>query len=559
MAVEDQISAQQRRLGNVFSDDYQFRIPVYQRPYAWGTEQALQLLADLTDALENGGEEPYFLGSLVLVKPRDEAIADVIDGQQRLTTLTILLAVLRDLVDQEGLVAAIKRVIEHPASTWDDEDKAWLRLTLRDQDKLFFADHIQRGDTAAIEQTHPANDAQKAIVANTRALRGELTKPEWTPERLAALYKLLLKNTYLVVVTTENEESAYRIFAVMNARGLPLEPADVFKSKVIGAVAADRRDGLTKVWEDTETDLGRDNFTSLFGYIRFARTKARSRGGLLTEFEAQVLKPYLPHDGERFIKEVLTPYADAYGQIMDAATGTSRLPENVSQWLTRLNLLGNDDWVPVALWILVHVQDSELQATLLQQLETLAAVLLLNGYYSTSRQTRYANVLTELVADPTSVPSLQATAEEKQVAKDRLNGPLYQDNHARVRYVMLRLDGLLAGDAGAAYKNTSVSFEHVLPQTPRPDSQWRQDFTEEEIEHWTHRLGNLLILTGRKNSQAQNEDFDEKKRRYFQARGGVSNFALTTKVLEEPVWTPQAVARRQEDYLRRLSEVWSLD
>lgn len=559
MAVEDQIEAKQRRLGAVFSDEYQFRIPVYQRPYAWGTEQTLQLLADLKDALDDGGEEPYFLGSLVLVKPREEAVSDVIDGQQRLTTLTILLAVLRDLVTHEALVADIGRVIEHPASTWDDDDKAWLRLTLRDQDAPFFADNVQRGSTAEIAHAHPENDAQRAIVTNTVALRRELTKEEWTQERLSALYKLLLKNTYLVVVTTENATSAYRIFAVMNARGLPLEPADVFKSKVIGAISPELRNAFTTLWENTETDLGRDAFTSLFGYIRFAHTKTRSRGALLSEFEAQVLKPYLPHDGGKFITDVLLPYATAYGRVIDAANGTSDLPVSVSQWLTHLGLMGNDDWVPVALWILVHVKDPTLQASLLKRLEALAAVLMLNRYYSSSRRTRYLNVLAELSADPTSVPSFEATDDEKKVARDRLDGPLYQEVKPLVRYVMLRLDGLLSGDAGAAYKNDQISIEHVLPQTPPPGSQWCRDFTPEELTRWTHALGNLLLLSHRKNSQAQNEDFNEKKRRYFQTRGGVTTFALTTKVLEVPAWTPEVVASRHEEYTRRLSEAWSLN
>src|ERR1700722_9863956 len=93
------IDAHERSIGDIFSDLYQFEIPPYQRPYAWEEEQARELLADLLDAMDNrnvsGGL--YFLGSIVLVKPPTEAHARVIDGQQRLTTLTILLSVLRDL------------------------------------------------------------------------------------------------------------------------------------------------------------------------------------------------------------------------------------------------------------------------------------------------------------------------------------------------------------------------------------------------------------------------------------------------------------------------------
>lgn len=89
------LEAHEVQLSKVFSSDYEFAIPDYQRPYTWGTEQATQLLDDLYDAVDRNPDEPYFLGSVVLVKDANVPQAEVIDGQQRLTTLTILLSVLR--------------------------------------------------------------------------------------------------------------------------------------------------------------------------------------------------------------------------------------------------------------------------------------------------------------------------------------------------------------------------------------------------------------------------------------------------------------------------------
>ena len=91
------IKAEEKLLGRVFSDDYVFEIPEYQRPYAWTTEQAGELLDDLLTAAAGDANSSYFLGSIVLIKEPDVPLAQVVDGQQRLTTLTILLCVLRDL------------------------------------------------------------------------------------------------------------------------------------------------------------------------------------------------------------------------------------------------------------------------------------------------------------------------------------------------------------------------------------------------------------------------------------------------------------------------------
>lgn len=112
------LSAKEQALSKVFSDDYVFTIPGYQRPYAWGEEQAQELLDDLLGALRDSPEKladsmPYFLGSIVLIKRDAIPDATVVDGQQRLTTLTLLLSAIRATVKDPGVQAGItKRIYE---------------------------------------------------------------------------------------------------------------------------------------------------------------------------------------------------------------------------------------------------------------------------------------------------------------------------------------------------------------------------------------------------------------------------------------------------------------
>ena len=109
------IEAHERTIGSIFSDSYAFEVPPYQRPYAWEQEQTRALLDDLIDAMDNkevnGGV--YFLGSIVLIKSPNDSQSKVVDGQQRLTTLTILLSVLRDLTsDQERKIDRSRYVFQ---------------------------------------------------------------------------------------------------------------------------------------------------------------------------------------------------------------------------------------------------------------------------------------------------------------------------------------------------------------------------------------------------------------------------------------------------------------
>ena len=126
-----------------------------------------------------------------------------------------------------------------------------------------------------------------------------------------------------------------------------------------------------------------------------------------------------------------------------------------------------------------------------------------------------------------------------------------QDHHGRP------LDSLLA-EPGAIYEQNVLSVEHVLPQTPEEGSVWLDWFPDpEQREMWTHRLANLVLLSRRKNSQAQNFDFERKKNEYFQ-RNGVATFAITLQVLQRKDWTPDALAERQEELTGRLAEEWRL-
>ncbi len=99
--LNDPVTATQQTLEKIFSDDYDFTIPPYQRPYEWAETDALTLLADVskacTAAYDAHRQETYFLGSIVLIKKPEIPACEIVDGQLRITTLTILLAAMKDL------------------------------------------------------------------------------------------------------------------------------------------------------------------------------------------------------------------------------------------------------------------------------------------------------------------------------------------------------------------------------------------------------------------------------------------------------------------------------
>ncbi|MBY4275464.1 DUF262 domain-containing protein [Rhodococcus fascians] len=551
------LSAQEHPLRKIFSSDFEFKIPEYQRPYRWGTDQALQLLDDLEETLDRSDDEPYFLGSLVLVEQSDGSF-DVIDGQQRLTTLTILFSVIRDLVDGVEFSRNLGARILDPGNELDGIPSR-PRLTLRPQDAPFFRKYVQDpgriSELVALSDVAAVTEPQRAIRGNAAALQARLEA--WTDGRRRALATLASTRTFLVVVSTPSLDSAYRIFSVMNARGLDLTPADIFKSRVIGQVA----DGgeYSKRWELAEETLGSDNFTELFRDLRTVVNGDRARRELLIEFPAQVLDPYIEKSSaEEFVDDLLLPYAKAFERTIAFDFGPGDEWKSVNQWLKRLDMVDNKDWRPCALWAMVeHADDASFLSVFMKQLERIAASFLLRQSYTTPRLARYLELLNQLKAGAgLDAPAFKLTDEECDLSVAALNGDIYRMQTRRVRYVLLRLDEILANDPGATYDHKIISIEHVLPQKPKKSSQWCADFTDEQRATLTHKLGNLLLLNHRKNSQANNYDYITKKNQYFKTSTGSAVFALTTQVLGQPTWTPSVVKERQKVLSELLVNEW---
>lgn len=552
------LTAHEHPIHEIFSNNFVFTIPDYQRPYSWNTEKAGELLDDLLDAMgqENApvsGLNPYFLGSVVLIKAQT-ADAEVVDGQQRLTTLTILVSAIRSLANPERRPFLSKVMYQEGDPYIGNADT--FRLTLRDRDAEFFREYVQRDEgLQKLENlTDALSDSQQNIRDNTLHLKEKLQALD--EDKREALAQFVLTRCYLVAVSTPDLDSAYRIFSVLNNRGLELSHADILKAEVIGAVPETDRSNYADKWEEIEEDLGRDSFQSLFGHLRMIFRKAKAQGTLLEEFQAYV-RP--KEDPTAFIDDTLRPMARALGEITGACFESATEAEQINAVARNLLLIDNNDWLPPAIRFLsLHRNQPELLLKCLKDLERLAAGTMIIRTNFNRRMERYGRLLRALESSKDLFEEgspLQLTEEERTQAVEILDGDLY--NTMIRRPILLRLDGMLA-DEGATYDRNVITIEHVLPQNPASDSVWLQWFSDEDERlRATHRISNLVLLSRRKNSRAQNWDFDKKKREYFEY-GGVAPFALTAQVLSRRQWTPEIVEERQQELVGLLKTTWRL-
>jgi hypothetical protein len=445
--------------------------------------------------------------------------------------------------------------------------QARYRLSLRDRDRNFFRKAVQEsGRLADFLERDPVqleSDMRRRIQINARFLRDRLASMEEKERR--QLGQFVIQRCFLVVVSASDEASAYRIFAVMNDRGLDLSPTDILKAEIIGALpesAVDSdsnqplREVYTKRWEVIEEDLGREDFRDLFGHIRTIYAKDKARGALNQEFRDSVLSRV---PGTAFVDKILTPLADAYVVVTRSAYRTAEDAKQINVYLDHLNRLDNADWVPPAmLFFRRYADDHESLAAFIRDLERLAYVFFVTRADVNHRIKRYAEIVRTVEEDGdlfSGESPLCLRGTEAADALAAIDGPIYDVRRVRMP-LALRLDSLLS-DEGATYDHAIVSLEHVLPQNPEAGSEWSKTFSDDNRAIWTDRLANLVLLSRRKNAQAQNFDFERKKKEYFQ-RKGISPFALTTQVLNEKQWTPAALTRRQETLVAALAKEWRL-
>ena len=550
------IKAEEKQLRRIFCDDYFFAIPHYQRPYAWTTEQTAELLDDLLISMETSRETPYFLGSIVLIKDPDIARAEVVDGQQRLTTLTILFCVLRELSRNAKRSEELDEYVRARGKPLEGiEDR--FRLSLRERDQQIYRDNVQSMGRlgAFVDGDTNLPDSQQRIRENSKYIWENLKY--FSEEKRDNLATFLILRCFLVVVSAADQDSAYRIFSVMNDRGLNLSPTDILKADIIGGIEGQRQSVYSQKWEDMEEDLGRENFRDLFAHIRMIYVKSKARGNLTKEFRDGVLRNT---SGREFIDAVLTPMANAYSIISRAAYESVDNPESVNVYLRHLERIDNFDWVPATIAFFCRNMENRAElAWFIRDLERLAYSMFILRRNINDRVSRYARLLHEIEEGSdlrAKESALQLSQEEKISVLAELDGPVYQQTRVCMP-VLLRLDSLLA-EGGATYERKVLSVEHVLPQTPMEGSLWLEWFADpEQRGAWTHRLANLVLLSRRKNSQAQNYDFGRKKDEYFQ-RKGVATFAITSQVLQREKWTPEVLAERQEELTGRLASEWRL-
>ncbi|EJT5918208.1 DUF262 domain-containing protein [Clostridium perfringens] len=576
----EKVKAKEYYIKDLLSNKFLFEIPDYQRAYSWTKENLKQLVEDIWESVElnkaRGNKEfdqyePYFLGSIVLCSKeyKDDGcgIYDVIDGQQRLTSIIMLIAAIRDLIDNEEYKKVLSDLIYQKPNVLMGIKES-IRVKARGKEEEFFKKYIlTNGGTELVKDLdmEELSEAKQNMVNAIEVFRDSFFNEngELLEEKLNEFIVYLLQKVVLVVITTESFTSAFRLFNAINARGLPLTDSDLLKSENLRVMNPEIRKEYTDIWESHEQDLGKEKLDQIIGFMRTMKLKNKVEESVYEEFSKKIFRNEPEYLGVNFVNHLTAVKALYDKYIIDGnLEGVSE--EEKSYYKNLINIMREflpyDDWMAAVIRFAEKFNDDKLVLEFVKVLEKRLVIDWVNGNSFADRLNRVYGIL-EAIEEKDSLEEIKETPVflydlERTTAyfENALNDiDFYSKGRMMIpKYIFVRLDMEKRANEVLDYSD-KIMIEHVLPRNAK-EAYWKDNFSADQRRNWANKFGNLVIITGAKNTRANNKPFAEKVEQYLSKK---SDFAITKEVLELSDWNMDSLKDRHESLVNRALELWT--
>lgn len=585
--MEDVFKPQSLTIKQLFGNpDALYQVPRYQRPYSWGNEQLEKLWEDLMDAQHN--EPNYFLGSIITAKP-DGAVSnyiDVVDGQQRLTTLLILLCVYRDLfpdINQEILDVdpfAIDSNIVKSSIKYNDRFER-LRLKTHSNHESDFQELILNEGAAILNEYPKQKDLKKEEdpkykFKNTATFF--TTKLEELGEEEAGLFiNYLFNRVKIIRIDCQDVSFAIKLFQVLNDRGLDLSNSDLIKSYLIGQIhekykndpvaKKHHEDRFMDDWKycenialDTEESLN-DLFV-MYEYYLLGENPQRSLYDELVE----LFKTKDPNQVLTDFKKFVTYYKKEIYYREDELM--------YSFWYLRWTMY----WKTIVLTALhSNYPDYEKFLQIFRRYYYLNWIA--GNTMTKVKQTSFniikwlkEGVVVEQIEADLNKIMMDSNNQTIQRAVSNLNYDIYGEPWCKPLLFMIEYN---QQDNPPFYHHgdKTIHVEHILPRSYRNSDDWQFLHAESEyLDEWIDCGANLTLLSGSKNIAASNYDFENKIKSYdgtgfhSDSDNKVTSFIITQKIVNNynaykfnKQWNVEALEDRWKWFCDEVSLILDID
>jgi len=529
-----------------------YKVPLYQRPYAWSRDQWEDLFEDLNSLKPN---DVHFLGSIVVVPESEHRLGvnyfQVVDGQQRLATILIWLSAIRDLAKEKGDEGLAQRLTKNFLIVEDvttGEKIPKLQLGQLDNDAF---QRVLEGKLK--DYNHLIFECYKYFKSKTNNEN---------------MWQVLLNNVSIVHINALNHFNAFRLFETLNDRGLELSAADLIKNFLLMKVSSKEEifnDTISQWNEMYEKVRGKEPVKFIRRYI-LSNYKGKISESRLYEEIRKKLEKENPEKICDFVKD-LNVNATIYKKIFESSFSQDK----INKKLRELHLVEVAPSFTLLLKIIPHLENKKIsEKDVLEIMEMIESFHIRWGVcgQSTSRLDQiYNDICMELkgkqpqefkeIVKNKLLQEIKNNADD-EIFRRNFRQRAFKPNESRTKYILWKLS---KPTGETALNIGEIQTEHVMPQTL--SNKWIEYLkrkiskTEEEIRALhrenLNRIGNLTIIKGEWNISMSNRLFSEKKEDYRK-----SEFQITEELSNHDEWTFKEIDERSKQLAEEACKIWSL-
>jgi hypothetical protein len=543
-------------------NDRLFRIPEYQRAYSWTSTERRDLFSDIKKTQSKGPDAGHFMAAMVCLRRKKEILGtdeyqvmEVVDGQQRLTTLIILLKSIVLALNNKDK-AEKKIAIELDDLLVKTETDELLLLQTNHDSSHYFVNYLRNGIAPPSEEAKTLAD--KELLNAIDDCRGFVE--EWQKDKhgLSSLVALLKNRLHFLLHEIEDEKSVYTVFEVLNSRGLDVSWLDRLKSILMGAAFELKASAsgavvseLHAIWRDIYSTIG-------------------LRQGMSTEalrFAATLWSEDAPNRplGEK----------DSVNIFRDSAVNAKGI-RDVAHWLLKVTQACNTVTANPRMNAVTRIAQARLLATAIylrddikgKQREALLArwekvsfrIYGMLGNDARKRVGDYVRLAWSVVNEKLSVKAIDAAIGDigkdfpiDEAVEALLNTNCYDGWENELRYFMFRYEEHLARENGQNFSNEQWEKIWMVSPSESIEHIWAKSKASEKSKH---RLGNLVLLPPRLNSKLQDDDPKDKAEAYRKT-GLLIAGAVSDAISTGNRWNAKMIAERESALLEWAKTEWA--
>jgi len=535
-----------------------YEIPKFQRDYSWNTEQWDDLWQDII-SLKDGEESEHYMGYLV-IQSNDNKNFQVIDGQQRLTTLSILiLTVLKCIQDLINKKEEVKDNEQRIASLRNSYIGYIDPVTLVPRNKLKLNrnndDYYRNYIISLSDLPNRKINLSERLMRNCFEWFYDKLKNQYsTGEEFAKFVEIVAEKLFFTEIKVSDELNAFKVFETLNARGVQLSSSDLLKNYLFSVVDSSKPhineiNEIESFWTKILNNLGNEKFQEFLRFYWNSKNKTVRKNDLF-----KAIRKNIKNKNEVFdLIRDLDRYSNIYIALQNPEDETWKESREIQKHLKELKIFGVKQPYSLLLSAYFNLKEEEFLKVLKSSSIVSFRYNTIGGLNPNEQETTYNSIALSILNNKkfnkTDFKDVYPNDENFETDFSNVSFKNTSRNNKIIKYILTKTERY-EYQTDLDLNSDLYTIEHILPENILD---W-DNLTEDEIERCIYRLGNLTLLEASLNKEAAQKSYEEKKEIFKKSKVNITNQIP----IDYNHWNEESISKRQRKLAKNAKSIWSI-